>query len=75
LSAGYSVAHSLSAPIPAHDSTCHDGKSSPTHERCYRLADDWDDVEASQGWDHALEDLHNNKSAYAARTRVLERIM
>jgi hypothetical protein len=64
----------LSLPIPAHDKACHYGQSSPTRERSYHLADDWDDVEASQGWDHALEDLHTDNRAYSSRNRVLERI-
>ena len=51
------------------------GRSSPTRERSYHLADDWDDVEASQGWDHVLDDFHTNNSAYSARKRVLEGIM
>jgi hypothetical protein len=45
-SSGFSLAHSLPAPIPADDKACHYGQSSPTHESCYRLADDRDDVEA-----------------------------
>jgi hypothetical protein len=65
----------LSAPIPAYDKACHYGQSSPTRESSYHLADNRDDVEASQGWDHALEDLHTDNSAYNSRNRVLERII
>jgi hypothetical protein len=36
----------LSALIPAYDRACHDGQSSSARESSYRLADDWDDVEA-----------------------------
>jgi hypothetical protein len=74
LSSGFSLAHSLSALTPAYDSACHDRRSCPTHESYYYLTDDWDDVEAAQGWDHALEDLHTDNSAYNARNRVLEGI-
>jgi len=64
----------LSAATPAHDSACHDRESCATHESYYCLTDDWDDVEALQGWDHALGDLHTNNSAYNPRNRVLEGI-
>jgi hypothetical protein len=63
---------SLAAPIPAYEKACHYGQSSSTHESSYHLADDWDDVEAIQGWDHALEDFHTDNSAYNSRNRVLE---
>jgi len=69
---GFSLA--LSAPTPAHDSACHDRQSCATRESYYDLPDDWDDVEAPQGWDHALEDLHTDNSAYNPRNRVLEGI-
>jgi hypothetical protein len=65
----------LSAPIPTYDKACHYGQSSTTRKSCYHLADDWNDVEAIQGWDHALEDLHTDDSAYSSRNRVLEWIM
>jgi hypothetical protein len=64
----------LSAPTPAHDSACHDRQSCATRESYYCLTDDWEDVEAPQGWDNALEDLHTNNSAYNPRNRVLEGI-
>ena len=62
-------------PIPAHAKACHYGQSSPTRESYYYLTDDRDDVEAIQGWDNALEDLHTDNSAYNSRNRVLERII
>jgi hypothetical protein len=65
----------LSVPIPAHAKACHYGQSSPTRESYYYLTDDRDDVEAIQGWDNALEDLHTDNSAYNSRNRVLERII
>jgi hypothetical protein len=70
-----SLVHFLSVSIPAYDKACHYGKSSPTRESSYRLADERDDVEAPQDWDHALEDLHTDNSAYTSRNRVLEGIM
>jgi len=48
----------LSTPIPAYDSACHDRQSCATRESYYYLNNDWDDVEAPEGWDHALEDSH-----------------
>jgi hypothetical protein len=66
LSSGFSLA----APIPAHDKACHYGQSSSTRESSYHLADDWDDVEAIEGWDHGLEDFHTDNSG-----RVLEWII
>ena len=64
----------LSAPTPGPDNACHDRQSNSTGRSCNHLTDDWDDVEAIQGWDHVLEDLHTNNSAYNARKRVSERI-
>jgi len=71
--AGYSSAHSLS--IPAHNKACHYGRSSSTSESYYHLADDWDNVEALQDWDHMLEDCHTDNSANNSRNRVLEGII
>jgi hypothetical protein len=55
---------------PAYDSARHDSQSSPTGDRPYHLADDWDDVEAPQGWDQELEELRTDNSAYSSRNQV-----
>ena len=44
-----STCECLSASTPGPDSACHDRQSSPTGGSSYHLADDWDDVEATQG--------------------------
>jgi hypothetical protein len=59
---------------PSYDSACHDRESCATRESYYCLSDDWDDVETPQGWDHALDDLHTDNSAYNSRNHVLDGI-
>jgi hypothetical protein len=60
--------------MPAYDSACHNRQSSPTGGSYYHLADDRDDVEATQGRDQELEDLRTDNSAYSSRNRTWEEV-
>jgi hypothetical protein len=60
--AGFNFLTLSAPPIPAYKA-CHDCQSCATRESYCYLTDDWDDVEAVQGWHHAQEDLHTDNSA------------
>jgi hypothetical protein len=64
------MSREASALTPAYDNACDDRQSSPTGGSSYHLADDWDDVEAPQGWDQELEDFRADNSAYSSRDHV-----
>ena len=46
----------LSVSMPASNSACDDGQSSPTDDGYYHLSYEGDIVNAPQGWDQGLED-------------------